>query len=67
VTDQIGKSVYDSAMKGCDETPNPRNLLSKIDPSFTPGALPPIPWPVVDLPVGAKAPVVENKEIVVIK
>jgi len=43
VTDQIGKSVYDSAMKGCDETPGPRNILSKKDPSFTPGPLPPIP------------------------
>ena len=42
-TDQIGKSVYDSSMKGCDETPGPRNILSKADPSFTPGPLPPIP------------------------
>jgi len=47
-------------MKGCDETPNPRNILSKDLPSFTPGALPPIPWPVADVPK------VENKEIVVI-
>lgn len=43
-TDQIGKSVYDSAMKGCDETPGPRNILSKKDPSFTPGGVAPIPW-----------------------
>lgn len=44
-TDQIGKSVYDSAMKGCDETPGPRNILSKHDPSFTPDGVPAIPWP----------------------
>lgn len=30
-------------MKGCDETPGPRNILSKKDPSFTPGGVPPIP------------------------
>jgi len=64
-TDQIGKSVYDSAMKGCDETPNPRNLLSKKDPSFTPGALPPIPWP-AKAADGAEAPAAKP-EVVVVK
>jgi len=55
-------------MKGCDDTPNPRDLLSKADPSFTPGALPPIPWPVAPAAAGAvAAPVEENKEVVEIK
>ena len=65
-TDQIGKSVYDSSMKGCDETPGPRNILSKKDPSFTPAPLAPVPWPAapsVDAP--AAAPVV-NADIVVV-
>lgn len=54
-------------MKGCDETPNPRNILSKDDPSFVPGPLPEIPWP-VKVPEGAPpAPPVVNKEIVEIK
>jgi len=68
-TDQIGKSVYDSAMKGVDETPNPRNILSNADPSFIPGPLPAIPWPVAPKADGTPSPpvVVENKEIVVIK
>lgn len=30
-------------MKGCDETPNPRNILSKEDPSFVPFPVPPVP------------------------
>ena len=68
-TDQIGKSVYDSAMKGCDETPGPRNILSKKDPSFTPGGVPPIPWPAKPAEGGEApaAPATENKEVVVIK
>lgn len=66
-TDQIGKSVYDSAMKGCDETPGPRNILSKKDPSFTPGALPPIPWPAEKVEGAPAAPAAENKEVVVVK
>lgn len=52
-------------MQGCDPTPNPRNILSKDDPSFTPGPLPPIPWP-EDKGAGAAAPA-ENKEVVTIK
>ena len=61
-TDQIGKSVYDSAMKGCDETPNPRNILSKANPSFTPGPLPPIPWPKED-----GTPTSASTEVVIVK
>ena len=76
-TDQIGKSVADSAAKGMEDTPGPRNILSKGDPSFTPGALPPIPWPVAPIAeskddgsgthAAATPAPVENKEIVVIK
>ena len=50
-------------MQGCDETPNPRNLLTKGNPSFIPGPLPPIPWP--KEAAGAKK--AENPEIVEIK
>jgi len=53
-------------MKGCEETPGPRNILSKADPSFTPGPLPPIPWPETHAE-GEKAEPAENKEIVVVK
>jgi hypothetical protein len=56
-------------MKGCDETPGPRNILEKGDPSFTPGPLPPIPYPAAPKADGTPAAPVatENKEIVVIK
>jgi hypothetical protein len=64
-TDQIGKSVYDSAMKGCDETPGPRNLLTKGDPSFTPAALPPIPWPAATASGVVAAPA--EPEVVVVR
>ena len=49
-------------MQGCDETPNPRNILQKDLPSFTPGPLPPIPWP-----TETGAPKASNPEIVEIK
>jgi len=33
-----------------DGVPGPRNILTKGDPSFVPGDLPPIPWPAVATP-----------------
>lgn len=52
-------------MKGCDETPGPRNLLTKGDPSFTPAALPPIPWPAATASGVVAAPA--EPEVVVVR
>lgn len=43
VTDQIGASVHNAAMKGGDPTPNRRNILGDHPESFTPEPVDPIP------------------------
>ena len=40
-----------------DGVPGPRNILTKGDPSFTPGDVPPIPWPGVETPADKAAAV----------
>jgi len=42
-----------------DGVPGPRNILTKGDPSFTPGDVPPIPWPAVATPADKAAAVVK--------